>query len=390
MPTPPTPIPAAVLRAGVFGGWLLFTLMVIAISWTGSLLRGRPADLGGTIVWNLGWLFWAGATFLVARLARRFPLERKTLARGIATHVLFGIGAGVGVLVTEFLVSRALELVWAGAPRANPFLGFIVYKFHVYFLIYWLILGATGAYDFYVKYRTSEVLASQLAARLAEARLQTLQMQLQPHFLFNTHHAIISLMLKHENPAAIRMLTRLSDLLRITLRTTDRQVTSLREELALLDLYLGIQRERYGDRLVLAREVAPAALDAEVPWLLLQPLVENALKHGIDPQSSGGRLSIAVTAEGGQLLLTVRDTGPGFPAGFTLASSAGIGLRNTQERLARIYGERATLTCQASDGGGAEVRVTLPWRTFALAHEVISIAENVPARPLAHARSHQP
>jgi two-component system LytT family sensor kinase len=361
--TPVSPAPRRLLQLGIFGGWLLFTLMVIAISWAGAVLRGQNTTLGATLLWNLGWLLWAGGTFLVAYLTRRFPIARENLVRGIATHVALGIGVGVALLLFEFLFAQGLKAIWVGAPRPTAFLGFIVYKFHVYFLIYWMILGATRAYDFYAKYRASELLAAQLETRLAEAQLLALKNQLHPHFLFNTHHAIISLMVRQDSAGAIRMLTQLSDLLRLTLRRPEQQVTALRDELEALQLYLGIQRERYGDRLQVKLDFDPAVLDAEIPWLLLQPLVENALKHGIDTLAGGGELHLQIGRDGENVVALIRDNGPGFPAGFELArNSSGIGLRNTQSRLNRLYGERFTLAFADS-----EVRVTWPFRVCSVA-----------------------
>ncbi len=368
-PAGPTPAPVPLLRLGIFGGWLLFTLMVVAITWGGNVVRGRPLDVGAVLLWNLGWLLWAGATFAVAWLARRFPLERGRLAPGLAMHAALGLATGVALLGLEFLIAHALGAVWPGAPRPNAFLGFIVYKFHVYFLIYWMILGATRAYDYHAQFRASTLRASQLEAQLAHARLHALQAQLQPHFLFNTHHAIVSLMLKADNAAAIRMLTRLSDLLRVTLHRADQPFCSLREELEALELYLGIQRERYGGRLDVQLDVAPDTLTAAVPWLLLQPLVENALKHGIDARPAGGVLHLAARTQDGRLHLVVRDNGPGFPADFAPERAGGIGLRNTRARLAQHYGAASTLELAAAPGGGAEVRLSLPCRAHAPAHE---------------------
>jgi signal transduction histidine kinase len=365
MPTAAPPQTSrALLQLGVLGGWLLFLLMVLAITWAGALFRGQRFNLASTLVWNLGWLLWAAATFLVGWLARRFPLERAHLPRGIAAHVAFGIAVGVAILGLEFVLQHALEALVPGAPRANAFLGFIVYKFHVYFLIYWMIVGGTRAYDYYSKFRESELRSSQLEARLAQAQLDALKAQLHPHFLFNTHHAIVSLMLKHDNAAAIKMLTRLSDLLRITLRQTEQQVTSLREELDALELYLGIQRERYGDRLKVEFDIDSAALSAEVPWLVLQPLVENALQHGIDPLTGGGVLRVRAAVADMRLHLSVSDSGRGFPPGFSLERSRGIGLRNTRARLERLYGQEHSFEIIPP----AEVRLMLPLRTFAPAH----------------------
>jgi signal transduction histidine kinase len=362
---PTAQAPRSFVRLGVLGGWLLFSLMVIAISWAGTALRGGKFNLGSTVVWNFGWLIWAGATFAVAGLARRFPLERPQLGRRIAVHVGLGIAVSVAILALEFLLQNAVEILVPGAPRANAFLGFIVYKFHVYFLIYGMIVGGTRAYDLHTKFRESELRTSQLEARLAQAQLDALKAQLHPHFLFNTHHAIISLMLKQDNAAAIKMLTQLSDLLRVTLRKTDQQVGSLRDELDALELYLGIQRERYGDRLNVRMEIEPAALAAEVPWLVLQPLVENALQHGIDGLASGGELRIGAAVVDARVQLWVSDNGPGFPNGFSLENSRGIGLRNTRARLERLYGSEQTFAIVPP----AEVRVTLPLRNFQPAPE---------------------
>src|SRR5687768_3278592 len=128
----PTLNKSAFIRIGVVGAWLVFTLMVIAISWTGSVIRGRPSGIGALLLWNAGWMLWAAGTFVVIRLARRFPLERPHLARGLTTHVGFGIAVSVGLLCLEFLLNQALEKLWPAAPRANALLGYIVYKFHVY------------------------------------------------------------------------------------------------------------------------------------------------------------------------------------------------------------------------------------------------------------------
>ena len=350
------------VRLGVLGGWVLFTVMVLAISWGGTAVRGRKFDLANNVAWNLGWLLWAGTTFVVAALARRFPLERKHLGRILCLHVLLGGGVVTATQGAEFALNHAL--VWLRPETLKPyaFVELVVYKFHIYFLIYWMILGATRAFDYYARYRESEVLASQLEARLAQAQLQALKNQLHPHFLFNTHHSIISLMLKNENPTAIKMLTRLSDLLRITLEKTDQQVGSLREELDALELYLGIQRERYRERLAVQLDIEPDALIAEVPCLLLQPLVENALQHGIELLASGGQLRIAACRDRDQLALTVSDNGPGLAAGIDLENGSGIGLRNTRMRLARLYGAHQSFAIARGRDGGTDVRIMLPFR----------------------------
>jgi len=351
-----------VVRLGVLAAWVLFMVMVVAISWGGTVVRGRPFDLVNTVFWNLGWLLWAGTTFVVAVLGRRFPLERKNLGRAIVTHVLLGLAVVTATELAEFALSQMIARLSPRPLRPYQLVELVVYKFHIYFLIYWMILGATRAFDYYTRYRESELLASQLEAKLAQAQLSALKMQLQPHFLFNTHHSIVSLMLKNDNPPAIKMLTRLSDLLRISLKRTDQQVSSLREEIEVLELYLGIQRERYRSRLEVRLEIEPAALAAEVPCLLLQPLVENALQHGIDALTTGGSLRVTARTGQNQLVLTVCDNGPGLPPGFSPGVGQGIGLRNTRARLERLYGTQQHFEISSASEGGTEVRIVLPLR----------------------------
>lgn len=351
-----------IIRLAVLAGWTLFMVMVVAISWGGTVVRERPFDLTNSIFWNLGWLLWAGTTFVVAALARRFPLERNQLGRGIATHVVLGLGVVTATVLGEYVFSHGLARLSPRPLRPYAIVELVIYKFHIYFLIYWMILGVTRAFDYYTRFRESELLASRLDAKLAQAQLSALKMQLQPHFLFNTHHSIISLMLKNENPPAIKMLTRLSDLLRITLRKTDQQVSSLREEIEALELYLGIQRERYRERLTVHLKIEPAALTAEVPCLLLQPLVENALQHGIDALATGGTLRVTARRLQDQLELTVTDNGPGLPSDFLPDACNGIGLRNTRARLERLYAAQQRFAICRGNHGGTEVRILLPFR----------------------------
>jgi sensor histidine kinase YesM len=226
-----------------------------------------------------------------------------------------------------------------------------------------MIVGATVARDYYVKLRESELLASELGTKLAEAQLQALKMQLQPHFLFNTHHSIIALMLRNETTPAIKMLTRLSDLLRITLQRNHQQLTSLKEELDALDLYLGIQKERYRERLQVVLDIEPALLGAEVPSLLLQPLVENAIKHGIDALPGVGVLAVKAWRAEKSLRLSVCDNGPGLRERSDLPNS-GFGLSNTRSRLQRLYGSEHSFEIISRDGSGAEVNISIPFRPF--------------------------
>jgi sensor histidine kinase YesM len=349
----------------VLGGWSLFMLMVVSLSWAATAMHGRTANIPGLFVWNLGWLLWAAQTFVVIYLARRFPIGRRSLVRGIIVQTVLGLVVAFVHLSIEFTLSRTIEALWL--PRRtlqNSFISTIAYKYHVYFVIYWMVVGATRAYDYYVQYRQSMLRSSQLETRLAQTQLLALKAQLQPHFLFNTHHSIISLMLKNEVGAAISMLSRLSDLLRVTLDQSKEHYTSMKDELEALNLYLSIQKERYRDRLTIEIDVEPDLMSAEVPCLILQPLVENAIKHGIDGLTTGGRLEIRGRRDGQILRLSIRDNGPGMPSVAAAGGEKGIGLQNTIVRLQGLYGERQKLEIMGAEPNGTEIRISLPLRDF--------------------------
>ena len=342
---------------------MLFTLMVISISSTATAMLGRKPNFPQLAMANCGWLIWIGGTFVVIYLARRFPFERTFLAKGICLHVALGLLVALMILCIEFGIRRTAESRSFPAGVRTTFFGLLGYRFHSYFIIYWMILGATRAHDYYVEVREARLLTSQLETKLAQAQLQSLKEQLQPHFLFNTHHSIIALMLKNENAAAIAMLTRLSDLLRMTLDRTNDQHNALKDELDAMNLYLSIQKERYRDRLQIQINVEPALLSAEVPCLILQPLVENAIKHGVDAIVAAGLLNVRAWREDRWLCLSVRDNGPGMGP-LTNGGDKKIGLQNTMIRLERLYGDQQKFEILPNKPTGTEIRISIPFRTF--------------------------
>lgn len=216
------------------------------------------------------------------------------------------------------------------------------------------------AMSYYRRFRERELRAAQLEGQLAKARLQTLKSQLQPHFLFNTLHSISSLMLTDVQQAD-RMMTRLGDLLRMTLESAGTQITTLSRELEFVNCYLEIEKIRFADRLNVCLEIAPGTLDALVPHLLLQPLVDNAVKHGISKRPAAGEIKIAVTAQDGELQLEVRDNGPG-PSKHVGSPSGGLGLRITRGRLESLYGQYQSVELLSAPGGGTLTRVCIPFR----------------------------
>ena len=343
------------IRVAIPAIWLGFTAMVMAITWASYAVQGRQTNVRVLFIQYAGLAWWSVITYLVIYLVRRWPVTRRAPGRATVIHVASGLAVVVGVVALEYATGHAF-----GAETV--YLGLFTYKAYIYFLIYWLIAGATAAYDNYAHYQASQLVTSRLEGQLAQSELHALKMQLHPHFLFNTHHAIIALMLNGENAAAIRMLTRLSDLLRLTLDGSQQQFMPLREELTALELYLGIQKERYRERLHTTLEIAENARDAEVPYLLLQPLVENAFKHGIDRLSDNGRIEIKAWRHDRSLHLSVCDNGPGFPASIPHFKTSGVGLRNTRARLRGLYGEAHTLELDHREGVGTEVRISLPYK----------------------------
>jgi LytS/YehU family sensor histidine kinase len=227
-------------------------------------------------------------------------------------------------------------------------------------LVYWIIVAVAHAVLFYQRYRRRELGAVQLESELARARLQALKTQLHPHFLFNTLHSISTLMYRDVG-AADRMLARLSELLRLTLESSDAQEVSLHDEIGFLEKYLEIEKIRLGERLTVDFDIDPALDDVLVPNLVLQPIVENAVKHGIAPRSAPGRIAVRAWAEDGSLRLRVTDDGLGLPQPPARLVT-GIGLSNVRARLERLYGEAHQVSMRAAEPSGLIVDLTLPLR----------------------------
>jgi len=297
-------------------------------------------------------------------LARRFPLMDGGWKRTLPIHI-------PAFLVCSALHSAAaVTITLAVKPWDNMgttpnafwprFLSRMQGSFGGDLLIYGGVVGVCYAFDYYRKFREREFVATQLEAQLAQAQLESLRMQLQPHFLFNTLNGIVGLVRDQKNETAVNMLVGLSDLLRHALEYSDQQEVELKEELSFTKLYLNIQQMRFSDRLQIDLDIDPATSKALVPNLLLQPLLENALRHGIGRSAKAGWLGISAKRENGSLLLTVSDNGAGLPRDWQLKSSNGIGLANTAARLQQLYGEQHRFDIHNRDGGGVEVEIVLP------------------------------
>jgi LytS/YehU family sensor histidine kinase len=213
----------------------------------------------------------------------------------------------------------------------------------------------------YERAQQLQVWQSQLEAQLVRAQLDALRLEIQPHFLFNTFNSLAALIRSNDNTAALSMLLGLSDVMRDTLDRTDTQVAPLGRELEIIRKYVDLQRARFGDRLRVVYQVERAAERCDVPVLLLQPLVENALRHGLGPRAAGGEIIVGARLESAdELRVWVSDDGVGVPAGFDLATDAGTGLGNTRARIAHLYGSRAQLLMRPAAGGGTVTEIVLP------------------------------
>jgi two-component system, LytTR family, sensor kinase len=312
----------------------------------------------------LTWLAWAPLTPAIIWLARRYSLVGDEWKRSVAIHL-------PAFLLTSALHSAAATAITLSiqpfdnmgtSPKTfwPRFLSRMQGSFGSDLLVYGAVIGICYALDYYRKYREREFVATRLEAQLAQAQLDSLRMQLHPHFLFNTLNSIVGLVRDNKNTAAVSMLVGLSDLLRHTLEHSSRQEIELREELNFIKLYLSIQEMRFSDRLRIEFDIDPATTRALVPNLILQPLTENALRHGIGRSADSGLVGISAAAEDGHLRLTVYDDGAGLPDNWQLNGSAGIGLANTAARLQQLYDDHHQFDIRNRTGGGVEVVIVMP------------------------------
>ncbi len=327
----------------IFGGWTALAVFYAVSTSLTYRSTGRPGNWALTFRRSLSeWWLWALLTPVVAWLARRYPLSGTRRGRHLALHIAFAAIVAVGKTMADRTV-----FAWLTGFRTYILLSTVA----LHFTIYFAIVAAAHGFEYYRRSRERE----QLEARLAETRLQLLSMQLQPHFLFNTLNTISELV--HDDPdAADRMIAGLSELLRKTLDLGEAQEVTLDEELRVLDLYLDIQRIRFGDRLQVHID-APADLrTTRVPALLLQPLVENSIRHGLAASTSAGRIEIRARRDHGRLEIDVIDDGETIGA----EPRKGLGLQNVRARLDALYGASSELELRPAPTRGTHVRIVIP------------------------------
>jgi len=328
-------------------------------------------DEGKPIAWTWAfadygafWVSWGLLSGPIAWLVYKFPIgghRRRNvfihLAASLVISPIHSSGCYLGMCIL--------------APKHMTWLGYLSLLYLRGIAYYALIAAGFHALDYYRRYQEQSRTASQLEAQLAHTKLHLLKMQLHPHFLFNTLNSISALL--HEDiELADLMIERLGDFLRLTLEHSTAQEVTLREEMEFLECYLGIEQIRLQERLVVSTDIESHALDARVPSLILQPIVENAIRHGIAPRAGGGRLEIRGRHEHSTLALTVRDDGPGIGAAVNGKNGKGMGLAITRARLERFYGTHHRFELVNAPGGGLIVTLEIPFQP--------SNSEQVPAQ----------
>ena len=348
----------------VFGIATALSVLSSALAWQFTRWLQRPEIPWQTIATlNFAyWYLWALAAPAIVWLSQHFRIERGKLMRASAVHLPAVVVASIGHIVSM----QAIQW-WIATLDNRPFAWWteVEHAALQYFdwemVTYWAIVGLSHALLYYRESRGRAVRAAQLEVKLAEAQLTTLQQQLHPHFLFNTLHAISALM-HRDVEAADRMLMRLSDLLRITLENLGQSEVLLQTELDFLSKYLLIEQTRFMDRLTVRFDVQPEALETRVPSLLLQPLVENAIKHGVAKKAGAGHIDISARRDGDKLLIEVKDDGVGLSEDALTALQKGIGVSTTRARLQHLFGADFRFEFHRLQGGLA-VLVAVPWRT---------------------------
>jgi two-component system, LytTR family, sensor kinase len=356
--------------AALFLAWTALGAFMFSQTLTQRLFSKDPTPWWHHLEsWMIGVYIWFLLTPAVLWLGRRFPLERKHWLRRAALHSFLSIAAALFQLGLESAVLRGLGLFPSiMTSYAVTFVFLLIIGFHQSVLTYWTVLGIQYGFGWYRRYqeRRQEALrlelhSSRLERQLAQAQLSAMKSQLQPHFLFNTLNAIMVLVRQQNGREAEEMLARLSDLLRSVLDDVHAQEVPLSRELEYLQLYLSIEQVRFQDRLRVEIASDPAVLDASVPHLVLQPLVENAIRHGIGKSSSAGKIRISACGLEDKLEIKVEDDGPGLGP-VNPARAPGIGLANTRARLNQLYGDAARLSVENGAPGGVVAAILLPCR----------------------------
>lgn len=340
-----------------------------------TIFRQQPT-IGQMLVWELPyWLLWAGLAPVVFLFTRRFPIDRERWLLNSMLHIVACVTLTIAHRAIYLIIGWLLHVAAYRDLTSIPDLysSDILFNLPTGFMSYGTIFLISYVIDYYRRHQEEELKISRLKAELAEAKLQVteaqlqaLKMQLHPHFLFNTLNSI-SALLDEDAEAADQMLARLGDFLRMTLQNSGAQQVTLQEELEFLRCYLEIERVRFQDRLTVIMSIDDETLEARVPNLILQPIVENAIRHGIVSRIAPGQIEISASLIGEALQLRVKDNGPGLGSvdGARAIVKEGLGLANTRARLAQMYGAAHKFDMSDAPEGGLQVTLTIPFESWA-------------------------
>ncbi len=351
--------------------WLLIgvwtTLSIFMASQIVMQTRGGDHPISWYNAFLFEWLYcvqWMSLAPITLWLAKRFPLNSKKFFLGIFLHLF------AGTLFSSLTMGGRAIFNWAIIHHMdNPLtLDHVISNMTIaldYGIMSYILntLFCYG-YEFYNRMHEREMRAITLESELSQAQLTALKMQLHPHFFFNTLNVISVLIRKQENDLAVEMISRLSKFLRYTLEKTTTQEVPLREELNAIDLYLEIQKVRFQDNLILKRTISPEVLDTLVPTLILQPLIENALQHGISKRENGGILELSAERMNGSVHIRISDNGPGISANHADFKQFGIGLQNSESRLQKLYGSKSLFEIFPGQDGGTTVHIAIPYNNL--------------------------
>ncbi len=317
------------------------------IAWNGVIFQGAE------------WLFLGALAPITWFVARRYPIQQSRLHRALLAHAGGAVVLCLSWAALGLALGHALDTWVAQGPIDRAYLNWVLTSFPWSLFLYFTMLGSIYAFTYFDEARAREIQASRLSAQLAEARLGALRMQLHPHFLFNSLNAVAVLVRDQNTRGAARVVELLGEMLRELLRPDRPHEVQLSEELRFVERYLEVAHVRFSDRLRVEWNIDAAARDALVPDLLLQPIVENAVRHGVARRADAGRIEISAHVRDAVLELQVRDDGAGL---HERSDTEGVGLSNTRERLRTLYGDHASLALRTASGGGAMVVITLPHR----------------------------
>jgi hypothetical protein len=339
--------------------YTLATVLALATAAECQSITHEPSLLYGAVLW----LWWGGITSALWRLGRQVPLVSSFSSRNVSIHLLVGSCLGVahllllgslGFTVPGWETHATAASIWTSLLNIN--------RFGMELLLYGFVFGITGIVQFQIRAQRDSMKALELQRQLSAAQLQALQMQLEPHFLFNTLNAITTLVELGRQKEAAAMLSHLNAILKSTLKRTVPEKVPLSQELAMVENYLAIEQVRFADRLRIELKVDPSALDGLVPCFLLQPIVENAIRHGVAAREAEGWVRASARREGASLYLRVHNSGD--RAAAAPQSGHGIGLSNTRDRLTHFYQDEYAMQAQSLETGGFEVTIRIPYERF--------------------------